>query len=223
MSGHDSFLDDLAMLALGSLTPPEAAPLRTHMATCPECAREYARFKAVADVLTLGAVEPDAVPSPELRRRVLAIAIPDRPAPFAFGAYIAAAAALLLALVFGTLYTTTNTRVREQNVIIGDVTAPAAQHYRVQTGEVIRNGDRIYLALHGLRAPPAGKVFQAWTLPEGSKRVSPSVTFAAQNGIVLIRLPVRGATVGAVAVSIEPAGGSLQPTTKPLFLVTLRT
>lgn len=222
MNEHDSVLDDLATLAIDAMTAPEAAALRAHIATCGACADEYARLKAVVGVLPLGAAEPDAIPNPELRRRVLAMTSP-RPATSAFASYIAAAAALLLALIFGTLYATTNTRVREQNVIIGDVTAPSAQHYPVQTGEVVRNGDRIYLALRGLPAPPTGKVFQAWTLPKGSKRVSPSVTFTAQNGIVLIRLPVRGTTVGAVAVSVEPAGGSLQPTSKPIFLVTLRT
>lgn len=223
MNEHDFVLDDLAMLALGALTAPEAAALRAHIATCGACAQEYARLKAVADVLPLGAAESDAMPDPQLRQRVLAMVSPRKPATNAFASYIAAAAALLLALIFGTLYATTNTRVREQNVMLGDVTAPSAQHYRVQTGEVVRNGDRIYLALRGLPAPPTGKVFQAWTLPKGSKRVSPSVTFTAQNGIVLIRLPVRGMTVGAVAVSVEPAGGSLQPTSKPIFLVTLRT
>lgn len=222
MNAHDSVLDDLAMLALGALTAPEAAALRAHIATCEGCAREYARLKAVTDVLALGAEEPDAIPSLELRRRVITVASARRAAPIALAAYIAAAAALLLALIFGTLYTATNTRLREQNVVIRDVTASSAQHYRVPAGEVVRNGDRIYLALRGLPAQPAGKVFQAWTLPKGSKRVFPSVTFTAQNGAALIRLPVRGAAVAAVAVSIEPAGGSSQPTSKPLFIVRLR-
>jgi len=223
MNEHDRFLDDLALLALDAMPAPEAVHVRAHMQSCRACTEEYLRLKAVVDVLALGAAEPGAIPSPALRRRVLTIASPGRPASITFAPYIAAAAALALALLFGALFAKTNTRVGEQNAIIGDVTAPSAQIYRVQTGEVIRNGDRIYLALHGLPAPPAGKVFQAWTLENGSKRVSPTVTFAARNGTALIRLPVHGATVGAVAVSIEPAGGSLQPTSKPLYVVTLRT
>jgi hypothetical protein len=49
--------------------------------------------------------------------------------------------------------------------------------------------------------------------------VQPSVTFSPdRNGTAIVSLPVDAATIGGVAVNVEPAGGSTAPTTKPIFL-----
>ena len=76
--------------------------------------------------------------------------------------------------------------------------------------------------MHGLPKAAPGHVYQAWTLAKGAKRVAPSVTFEpGGDGIAFVRLPEEATTLAAVAVSVEPAGGSQQPTTKPIALVTL--
>jgi hypothetical protein len=49
--------------------------------------------------------------------------------------------------------------------------------------------------------------------------MTPSVTFAPEGGVVLVRLPQSATNVAAVAVSVEPTGGSQQPTTTPIALV----
>jgi anti-sigma-K factor RskA len=85
---------------------------------------------------------------------------------------------------------------------------------------VLTHGDRLYLAMHGLPAPPRGRVYQAWTLAKGAKSVAPSVTFTpAGGGIAVVRLPEAATTIAAVAVSVEPEGGSKQPTTTPIAMV----
>jgi anti-sigma-K factor RskA len=62
-------------------------------------------------------------------------------------------------------------------------------------------------------------VYQAWTLAPGAKTVSPSLTFVPdRNGFVVVSLPQSVGDVSAVAVSVEPTGGSKAPTTKPLFV-----
>jgi anti-sigma-K factor RskA len=73
--------------------------------------------------------------------------------------------------------------------------------------------------MHDAPALPPGKVYQAWTLPAGSKKMAPSVTFTPKGGRILLRLPVNASRIAAVAVSVEPAGGSPQPTSKPVFVV----
>ncbi len=44
----------------------------------------------------------------------------------------------------------------------------------------------------------------------------------ASTGMTVVRLPEAATTLAAVAVSIEPEGGSLQPTSKPIAMVSLQ-
>ena len=103
---------------------------------------------------------------------------------------------------------------------LADLTAPDSQRRRFAGGEVLVHGERLYLAMHALPAPPPGRVYQAWTLAKGAKTVAPSVTFEpSSGGVAVVRLPEAATTIAAVAVSVEPEGGSKQPTTKPIALV----
>lgn len=95
---------------------------------------------------------------------------------------------------------------------------PAAKRFAVPEGEVIASGPHVYYALR-LKPLPAGKVYQAWTLAKGQKTVAPSVTFTpGRDGIAFVELPANAANLAAVALSVEPAGGSKAPTTTPKFV-----
>lgn len=97
-----------------------------------------------------------------------------------------------------------------------------ARHYEIGNGEVITRGSRIYLALHALPEPPHGKIYQAWTLEKGSTKVRSSPTFLPDaRGIALIVLPADARTTIDVSVTIEPDGGSKEPTSKPVMDVAL--
>jgi hypothetical protein len=49
--------------------------------------------------------------------------------------------------------------------------------------------------------------------------VAPSAIFTpSQNGLTLVPLRADARSLAAVAVSVEPEGGSRQPTTKPTFV-----
>lgn len=110
----------------------------------------------------------------------------------------------------------------EQSQTIADFTASNASRYRFGNGEVVAHGPRLYLAMRALPAPPPGKVYQAWTLPKGSKKMAPSLTFRpALSGVTVIRLPESAERVAAVAVSVEPEGGSKQPTSAPIAVTQL--
>jgi hypothetical protein len=103
--------------------------------------------------------------------------------------------------------------------MVTDLVAPDARRYDVASGAVIVRADRMYFALSKLPALPKGKVYQAWTRPVGGTAMQPSVTFVPNgDGIAVVALPVDAAKVGAVALSVEPEGGSKQPTSAPAFL-----
>lgn len=224
MNAHDEYIDDIALLSLNALSEAQAAPVRAHIKQCEACALEYRRLREVADVLPLAGVTPQTPPpAAELKRRVMAIAEQRMPTPrpraFVLAPYLLAAACLVAAIVMGALYANVNHRVGEQNATIADLASPASERYRVIGGDVVRSGGHVYIVLRGAPPPPSGKVYQAWTLPSGSKRMAPSVTFVPKDGRILLRLPVNARKTSAVAVSAEPPGGSAQPTSKPLFVV----
>jgi hypothetical protein len=67
-----------------------------------------------------------------------------------------------------------------------------------------------------LPTPPGGKVYELWFQPDPSAGVHPAGTFEPKDGIVLARATL-GPAFTALAVSIEPPGGSNQPTLPPVY------
>jgi hypothetical protein len=103
-----------------------------------------------------------------------------------------------------------------------DILDNHAHHYQIGNGEVITRGSRIYLALRALPDPPRGKVYQAWTLARGSTKVLASPTFLPDpRGVALVVLPPDARSTAEVSFTLEPEGGSKDPTSKPLASVTL--
>jgi anti-sigma-K factor RskA len=105
---------------------------------------------------------------------------------------------------------------------LADLTSTDSQHYAVNGGDVVRHGNRLYIAMEAMGMPPHGKVYQAWLMHNGAKQMTPSVTFMPdRNGIAVIHIPAQASQIAMVAVSMEPEGGSKQPTSKPTFVVKL--
>jgi hypothetical protein len=99
------------------------------------------------------------------------------------------------------------------------IVAPGSKHYAIAGGEVVESGGHVLLAFAHLPAPPNGKVYQAWTIARGATGVAPSVTFAPDaSGSAVVELPEGAANLAAVAVTVEPPGGSKTPTSKPTFV-----
>ncbi|HTV93811.1 MAG TPA: anti-sigma factor [Verrucomicrobiae bacterium] len=214
MSAHDEMLDNVAAFALGALDAREVSIVLQHMQTCDECQAEYETLRPVVTAVGTTATS-DTSPSPLLKARIMkevhAQGAPARRPSFMLP-YALAAACLLLAAGFGAV-------IVEQNHTIADLAG--ARRIAFAQGEVLVAPDRLYVTVHGLPLLPAGKVYQTWTLAKGATKMTPSVTFTPdQQGGALVTIPINATTV-ATAISVEPAGGSLQPTTKPVAIVKL--
>lgn len=110
----------------------------------------------------------------------------------------------------------------DERTALVDVLDPHAHHYQTVNADVITRGNRIYLALHTLPEPPRGKVYQAWTYQKGSSKSTPSPTFLPDaRGAALIVLTADARSTQRVDVTVEPEGGSKEPTTKPLVEASL--
>jgi hypothetical protein len=163
-------------------------------------------------------------------RRVRAdAASTQRPRGVVWPGYLLAAACLALALFTGMWNISLRERLNrdealsmQQQQTIADFMAPDVQRHSFKHGEVLMRGQRLYIAMHDMPMPPHGMVYQAWTLAKGAKKVAPSKTFMPNvTGMTVVPLPEAATTLAAVAVSIEPEGGSQQPTSKPIAVVTL--
>lgn len=232
MMPHDEMLDNVAAYALGVVPPDEAATILEHLQSCAECQEEYRLLRPAVTAVAYAAETPaDVSISPLLKARIMrevrATIVPARQRPRWLP--YAAAACLILAIVTGLFNLELKTqlvgmreRVAQQEQTVTDLAAGDARRYPFTGGEAVTRDGRLYLALQHVPKPPAGKVYQAWTLAKGAKAVTPSVTFEpADNGATVVRLPAAPVTLAAVAVSIEPTGGSKQPTSKPIAVVKL--
>ena len=256
MSTHDELLDSIAVYALGSLPRGEAATVRAHLRTCPQCREEYDALRPAVDALALSAEactdgRSGPVPSQLLKARIMrTVQQESRPQTVAqsrvrpsWPAMIVAAAAIVLAVVttannlimrsdlaqtreqlaqVQTQNAGINRRLAAQRIMIADVMDTSAKRFPVTGGQVIRRNDHLYIAMDGMPLPPKGHIYQAWTEHVGAQKMAPSITFMPdRSGVALVSLPVNASTVAAIAVSVEPDGGSKAPTTKPEFVVKL--
>ncbi len=97
----------------------------------------------------------------------------------------------------------------------GSGTAAAAAGFVVAE----RSGSN-YMVVTGLPDPGAGRTYQAWYL-EGQTAVSAGVFVLGADGITVVTMAASGTAASAVAITIEPAGGSSQPTSQPIVEATL--
>ncbi len=113
-------------------------------------------------------------------------------------------------------------QLRELDARVALLVAPGGTHYAIPGGQVVASASHIVIALRGMPAPPAGKAYQTWTLKRGAKLMTPGATFIPDaGGVAVVEIPVDASGIAAVAVSLEPRGGSSAPTSKPTFVRTL--
>ena len=239
MRPHDEMLDAVATYALGALPAHEASQVTAHLRDCAECRAEYRSLRPAVTAVAYSAeacvdsASGAAAVSPLLKKRIMRHVRGEvgRPREFrSWPAYAAAAACLALAITTGLFDLSLNNRLNkeraqvvEQNQTIADFMAPDSLRHPFAQGEVLMHGQRLYIAMRDMPMPPHGKVYQAWTLAKGAKSVAPSKTFMpASTGMTVVRLPEAATTLAAVAVSIEPDGGSRQPTSKPIAMISLQ-
>jgi anti-sigma-K factor RskA len=230
-SEHSSWRGDLAAYLLGSLEDDERLAVERHLEGCESCRQELRWLQPAIDLLPESVAQVE--PPPELRERLLAEvgAAPGvEPARevkerrrasggrgFLRGFLLRpatglAALALVAAAVVG--YTLNN----------GSSSSPPTTVTRAQgpgrlRAALDRSGDSGTLRMTGLRQAPSQHVYQAW-VQEPSGKVNPISLFDARhNGTASVSLEHRLGRAAAVMVTVEPRGGSHQPTSAALITV----
>jgi hypothetical protein len=92
-------------------------------------------------------------------------------------------------------------------------------------GKVFLNANQgVLLLASNLPPAPAGKTYEMWVIPAGGKPVPAGLFQTEANGtaVHLRKGPVNVDATGAVAVTLESAGGAPQPTSQPVIVAALK-
>lgn len=213
--GHDDSMLELAALrAIDALDADEAAIIDAHLAGCAECREEFARSRAAGSALAFSAATP---PPAGLRDRVLRSAVKIRRIRrwYQQTSWRAAAAAAVVILAAGSWFATH--RAQPEQRWAAHCTAAAAN----DCGDLVASGGVLRLEARGLATPPAGKVYQAWVIPPKQKPIPEPTFLVDTSGAGSVQIAAAPAAGDIVAVTLEPVGGSPQPTSKPVLVATI--
>ena len=229
--------------ALDALEDPEREQFERHLRRCSSCAAEVRGLRETAARLTMtDAIQPPA----GLREQVLAAAGRTRQLPPVTAgrsrlhrsrAWIprlpvaVAALSTAAAIILGITQAATTSQLGQAQARARAVAVVlAAPDARIATGTtsaggtvtavVSRQQREIVITTAGLPALPASRVYELWLMGPGGTRPA-GLLPAAQAGHtdpVLASGLVPGDRMG---ITIEPAGGTAQPTTRPVAIMPL--
>jgi len=222
-----------AAYALGALEPAEARAFEEHVTGCPRHDEELAAHRRVTGGLARAA-DPIAPPA-GLRGRILAAAEAERPAPTRTRAPIEFpverarergprfSISWAVAAAFGVIalgLAVWNVSLRSDDD--GGPEGPTEYAFAGTggAGEVIRvpGSNLVVVELRDLQNLAADQDYQVWAIAGGEPQ-SLGV-LRVQDGTAILAGEATG-SIEAVAVTIEPAGGSPLPTSDPILTAPL--
>jgi anti-sigma-K factor RskA len=235
---HDEMKDLYELYLLGVLEPDEAEEIESHFRQgCPICLAGLRQALPVS--AGLSSLSDPGEPSPRLRARITAMVTKHHPAHNRWLTYAGIAASVILCCVLLITIAQLRTersrlaaiafeRDRLQNAIqfLTEQRTLLTRTATAQTGPTVR----VFVAPQqgfvfvGSGLPPiqSDRTFQLWIVPP-SGAPQPAGLFRGQqsSAVYVSRTNVDLSRTAAIAVSVEPAGGSTAPTTQPFVVVPL--
>lgn len=220
--------------AVDALDDVERAAFERHLAGCDACLAEVDGLREAASVVGASAAQD---PPPRLRDRVLADIANVRPLPPQTAtaqhrrrrlrpALVAAAAVAVLAVGGGVIVAEpwADDSSQQQLTVAEQVRAADDAETFTQTlddgavATVIRSKslNRAVLVTENMPPAPAGKVYETWLQHDDVGMVAAGLMENGQQEVVLEGDPASAIGFG---ITVEPDGGSDQPTTDPVALI----
>ena len=223
--------------AVDAVDDVERAAFERHLADCQTCRLELDSLRQTAALL--GGTESEAPPA-RLREQVLAGIASVRPLPphgeppvleerrrarrFRPGALVAAAAAVFALGVGATVvlqpWADDTATVQPLSPAERVLQADDAERYtqRLEGGTEVtlvrsRSLNQAVLVADDMPAPPSGKVYELWLDHEGVGMVPAGLMTGEEEQVLLEGDP---ATAIGAGITVEPAGGSEEPTLPPV-------
>jgi anti-sigma-K factor RskA len=212
---------------VGALADDAAVPAPERLRTSVLSAiTEVRPLPPVVPVVTTDHDAVASVPSAAVDQLALRRATGARRAP----TWLLVAAAVLAVVAAGGLWRSASLQqqLTSATAMAADVTAViTSPDATTVSGEVAGSGraavvlspssGKAVLVTDGVPPAPAGKTYQAWFITSDGKATSAGLVPSGDHAAVLLSGSPSGAA--AVGVTLEPAGGSSQPTTKPVVAI----
>ncbi|HYM64465.1 MAG TPA: anti-sigma factor [Gaiellaceae bacterium] len=228
--GHEDFYELTAAYALDALDKQDELSYVEHLRSCPQCREDLGAIQDTAGLLAYGAAAE--APPPALRERILDQARSERtnvipirrrwalPAAASVAA-VAAMAAIGLGIWASSLRSDLSGE-REARTgleqVLSVISDPGSERVSPSVGSgtlVVSPTGAAALILSNLAPAPSGKIYEAWIAEDPAPK--PAGLFQAtgdRTHVALTRPVPKGATV---MVTLEPAGGTTEPSAEPLF------
>ena len=244
MNGMDQerFEDLKDAYVLGALPEEERLEFEQYLVAHPDLQEEVEALGAVAGLLAFSPQEQE--PPPELRRRIMATVEAESVHPhtsrrsWLAGLWdaagirdlaLAAAAMLVIGLFSWSMLLQGEVRDLQgrvqslqsqpqgpQMIALGGVGTKQGARAELVTLE----GDRAVLVAENMPPVPEGKTYQIWVIKGDTPQPSGLFEPKGDSIAAVVENPVEGAD--AVAVTVEPKGGSKKPTTDPMLVGKVR-
>jgi len=241
----DDLLDYYYLYVLGVAEDPEQSEIREHLGRrCPVCTTGVRQARELAALL--GTAAPSVTPPARLRRKVTALVSEPPRSPRWAHAWALVAAAAVIAAVFlnvrerraseelarlSAQASFDRRELERVNQALAILNAPEARQVVFGEGQPQPPRGRVFLdprrgvllLASNLPPAPAGKIYEMWVIPKGGQPV-PAGLFQSEADSTALHLlsgPVNLAQTGAIAVTLEPAGGVPQPTSTPIIVAAL--
>jgi len=235
---HERFDEVKDAYVLGALPEQERRELEEYLAAHPERQAEIDELGNVASLLALS--PPEQEPSPELRRSIMAVVEAQRP-PARTRSWLAgvkellsvrnltlgAAALLVIGLFSWNMLLqgqvkdlqgqVASLQDSQQSRMVALAGTGAAQ--RAEAEVILLKDHKAVLMAEDMPRVPENKTYQIWVIEDDVPQ--PSGLFEADGDTVaaVVEKPLDEDDV--IAITIEPNGGSQQPTTDPMLTAKL--
>lgn len=226
---HDQINSLLAAYVMDAVPAEEIPAIRAHILSCEMC---FAEADAYATSLAALAESVAPVPLPEgFSERVLIAAggaVTERPParrlalPKWFrGALVGSTAALAALMLIVTSVSLARSMERERQfesavaALVRDDSALTLEGPGGAVAVVASNEGGATLVALNLGEAPEGSDYQLWLMKDGV--ATPSDTFDASGSIVIVDSIDALTGYDGAAITVEPEGGSSQPTTEPVL------
>lgn len=225
--GHEEMESLVAASVLDALEGYQQDEVDAHLSNCPRCRDLEASLREATMQISAGL---ETEPPPALRASVLdavraeaeATSEPEGTRPSRRAVIGSALALAASALVATGVVLSRPARSGEDGRIDEVLTAPDARLYsttwesaQVTVVHSASSGSSV-LEVRGLRPAPRDHDYQVWNMTDARPT---DAGLLRPDGDGRGRLLIRSGDAGGMAVSLEPAGGSEQPTTTPVLAV----